>query len=80
MNPIIQNLGNQNLSQIKSMVNMIKSASNPQAMLNQLMQTNPQMRGVMDYVNRNGGDPKRAFYTMAQQKGVDPNEILKMFR
>ena len=80
MNPILQTLGNQNLGQIKSMVNMVKSARNPQAMMNQLMQTNPQIRNVMNYVNQNGGDPKRAFYQMAQQKGVNPDEILNLFR
>ena len=80
MNPIIQALGNQNLGQIKSLMNMVRSAGNPQAMMSQLMQTNPQIRNVMQYVNQNGGDPKRAFYRMAQEKGVDPDEILKMFR
>lgn len=80
MNPILQTLGNQNLGQIKSMINMVKSAGNPQAMMNQLIQTNPQIRNVMNYVNQNGGDPKRAFYQMAQQKGVNPDEILKLFR
>ena len=80
MNPILQTIGNQNLGQIRSMVNMVKSAGNPQAMMNQLMQTNPQMRNVMSYINQNGGDPKRAFYRMAQEKNVDPDEILKLFR
>ena len=80
MNPILQTIGKQNLGQIKSMMNLVKTAGNPQAMINQLMQTNPQMRNVMNYVNQNGGDPKRAFSQLAQQKGVDPDEILKLFR
>ena len=62
------------------MVNMVKSARNPQTMLNQLMQNNPQYRQVTELINQNGGDPRRAFYALAQQKGIDPNEILDMLR
>ena len=61
------------------MVNAIKSARNPQAMLNQLMQNNPNYRQVANIINQYG-DPKRAFYALAQQQGVDPNEILDLFR
>ena len=80
MNPILQTIGNQNLGQIRSMINLVKSAGNPQAMMSQLVQTNPQMRNVMNYINQSGGDPKRAFYRMAQERGVDPDEILNMIR
>ena len=45
--------------------------------VSQTIQNNPQIKQVMDYVNQNGGDPKTAFYKLAQEKGVDPNEILK---
>ena len=45
--------------------------------VNQMIMNNPQMKQVMDYVNANGGDPKAAFYKLAKEKGVDPEEILK---
>lgn len=45
--------------------------------VNQTIQNNPQIKQVMDYVNQNGGDPKEAFYKLAKEKGVDPDEILK---
>lgn len=54
-----------------------KSVMNPQNMLNQTMMQNPQMKQVMDYVNQNGGDAKAAFYKLAGEMGVDPDEILK---
>lgn len=81
--PILQQLqGNQgsNLAQIKNMLSMVRSAGNPTAMLNQLAQNNPQLKSVMDMVSRSGGDPRKAFYELAQQRGVDPNEILNMLR
>ena len=81
-NPILQALGAQSpqMNQVKQMINMVKTARNPQVMLNQIMQSNPQYRQVMDLVNQNGGDPKRAFYQLAQQKGVNPDEILNMLK
>lgn len=62
------------------MINMVRSAGNPQAMLDQMMQNNPQMKQVMDIVNTSGGDPKAAFYKMAEEKGVNPEEVLSMLR
>lgn len=69
-----------NLNNVKNLVNMVKNSRNPQAMLQQLINQNPQVQNVMKYVNDNGGDPKAAFYKMAEEKGVDPNEVLKMFQ
>lgn len=71
---------NNNLSQIKQMMNMVRSAGNPQAMLQSMVQNNPQMRQVMDIVNQSGGDPKTAFYKMAEEKGVDPDQVLSMLK
>lgn len=82
-NPMLQALRSQpanNLSQIKNMMNMIRSARNPQAMLQSMMQNNPQMRQVMDLINQSGGDPKAAFYKLAQEKGIDPQQILDMLK
>ena len=59
---------------------MVRSASNPQAMMYQAIQNNPNTKQVFDYIRQNGGDPKTAFYKMAEQKGVDPNEILNMLK
>lgn len=83
-NPMLQALrgtpANSNLSQIKQMMNMVRSAGNPQAMLQSIAQNNPQMKQVMDIVNQSGGDPKAAFYRMAEEKGVNPDQVLSMLR
>ena len=62
------------------MMQMVRSANNPQAMINQLMQTNPQMKQVMDVVRASGNDPKKAFYALAQQKGINPDDILNQLK
>ena len=49
-------------------------------MLRQLANSNPQMQQVLDVIQNAGGDPRRAFYELAQQKGVDPQEILDMMK
>ena len=62
------------------MMDTIKSSNNPQAMLQNMVNQNPQYKQIMDYVRQNGGDPKTAFYKMAQQKGVNPDDILNMLK
>lgn len=44
------------------------------------MANNPQYKQVMDYVRQNGGDPKAAFYKMAEEKGVNPEDILNQLK
>lgn len=84
MNPMLgmlnQNRMAQSLTPIKNMMSMLKSAGNPQMMLQQMMSQNPQMKQAVDYVNANGGNAKAAFYKLAEQKGVNPDEILQMLK
>ena len=66
--------------QIKQMMQAFRSAGNPQAMLNQLIQTNPQMKQVMDFVKASGNDPKAAFYRLAEQRGINPQDIIDQLK
>ena len=59
---------------------MLKASSNPNAMMQQMLMTNPNYKQVMEYVNKNGGDPRKAFFQMAQEKGVNPDSILSMLK
>ena len=59
------------------MWNNLKTISNPQQMLNNMLQSNPQLQQV---IQMSKGDPKQAFYTLAEQKGIDPNYILDMLK
>ena len=62
------------------MMGMVNSAQNPQVMLNQIMTSNPQFKQVSDVISQCGGDPKKAFYQMAEQMGADPQEILNLLK
>ena len=46
-------------------------------MLN-MMGNNPQLKQVIDIVKQHDGDPMKAFREMAEQNGLDPDEILSM--
>lgn len=85
MNQLYQQMmGNQllpnNISQIKNMMNLFKGAKNPQQMLMNMANQNPQMRQVMNLIQNSNKSPKDLFYEMAQQKGIDPNQIINMLQ
>ena len=71
---------NPKMQQIKQMMNSIQMAQNPQLALNQMVMSNPQLKQVMDLVNQNGGDPQTAFYSVAKNMGIEPQEILNMLK
>ena len=64
-------------SPIGRTINMVKTAANPNAMVQQLLQQNPQVQQI---IQQYGGDAQKAFYGMAQQMGVDPEQILSQIR
>ena len=84
MNPMLaalnQNRMAQNLQPIKNMMNMLRGAGNPSMMLQQMTAQNPQFKQAVDYVNANGGDAKAACYKLAKENGINPDEILQMFK
>lgn len=67
----------QQVSQIRNMMNLVKNSGNPQAMLNQMAMSNPQVKEAMDYINKYNGDGEKAFYALAKEKNQNPEEILK---
>ena len=81
MNPILQKMQMpNNLGRLRNMMNSVKNAGNPQAMLMNMAQNNPNIKQAMDFINQSGGDPQKAFYALAEQKGVNPEDILSQLR
>lgn len=67
--------------QLQSAIQMCKSGGNPQSILQSMISAkNPRVLQAMQLVKSMGGDPKSAFYTLAAQKGVDPDSILSMLK
>ena len=63
-----------NIQQVKSIMNLAKSSNNPNAFIQNLINTNPQVKQIM---SMNKGNLKDVYYDMAKQKGVDADELLK---
>ena len=49
-------------------------------MMQSLLSRNPQYAQAMKLIQESNGDAQAAFYKLAEQKGVDPNEILSALR
>lgn len=64
------------MTQIKNMMQMARAMKDPQEAIRQI----PQLKQAMDIVNQAGGDPQKAFYELAKQRGVDPESILRQLR
>lgn len=69
-----------NLDKIKQMMQFVKMANNPNAALNQLISSNPQMAQLLQMIQQSGQSPEQLFYALAKQKGVDPEQILAALR
>lgn len=77
MNPLLTGILKPQINpQIKQLMQTVKTAQNPQATLQQIVQNNPEMKQVIEYVNANGGDPEKCFYKLVEEKGVNPRDIL----
>ena len=64
----------------KQALNMIRSAGNPEAMMQQMLQGHPAYPQIQALIQQNGGDAQKAFYSLANQMGVDPNEVINALR
>lgn len=69
-----------NLGPVRQMMQMVRGAQNPNAMLQMMAQQNPQLQQAMSIVQQAGGDPQKAFYALCQQRGVDPAQILNALK
>lgn len=82
MNPILNQLMSSAMQNnpIMNLFKTVSAAQNPNAMMQQMAQNNPQLQQTLNYVNQNGGNAKDLFYAMAQQKGVNPDSIINMLK
>ena len=71
---------NNQLSQIKNMMKLMKGNANPMQLLQSMSRNNPQLQQVMTMVNQSGKSPKDLFYELARQKGVNPDDIINQLR
>lgn len=68
----------QNIQQIKGLMNQMKSIQNPNLVIQQMAEQNPQMKQILQMCQ--GQNPKDVFYTMCQQRGIDPEQVIKLLK
>ena len=74
-NPINAYRGN--MGQIQSLYQTMMGANNPMQAFQQLAMRNPNMQPIMQALN-GGANPQQVFNSLCQQRGIDPQEFLRM--
>lgn len=78
MNSLYQNTPQQPVN--NNLINLIKNSTNPGQLFQTMAKSNPQVQSIMQMIQQTNQTPKDLFYQAAQQRGVDPNQILSMFK
>ena len=66
---------------ILGMFNAFKNSNNQEEMLKSMAQSNPQIQQVLNMINNQyNGDAQAAFYAKAKELGIDPNQVLGLFK
>ena len=55
-------------------------SSDPQTALLNIINQNPNLRNIVMLAKSNGSNLEQVFYTLAQQRGVNPNDVLNALR
>ena len=74
---MMQSQGNPQMAKARQLINNIKAMKNPQAVVMNAINQNPEIKAAIE---ASRGDYKKAFYTMAKQKGVNPDDILNLMK
>ncbi len=77
MNSLYQQIP-QNTPQSNNLVQMIKNSANPAQLFQNMAKINPQVQSIMQMIQQTNQTPKELFYQTAQQRGIDPNQVLGM--
>lgn len=81
VNNVMNNqLNPQAIQQIKGVMNQIKMAQNPQYALTQMFLNNPQLSQVINFIKSSGGDMQQAFYNLAKQMNINPQDVLNQLK
>jgi len=50
------------------------------APIKNMIQQNPQYQQILNLLRENGNDPQKAFYALAGQMGINPDDVLSMLK
>ena len=70
----------QQIQQIKNLMSAVQMSTDPNAALANIINQNPNLRNLVMLAKSNGADLQQVFYALAQQKGVNPNDVINILR
>ena len=76
VNPAIQSANQNTAAPLSDMMKTFQSMKDPMAWLQMMCASNPRLQPLAQCLKESGGDPKAAFYKMAEQQGVNPDDII----
>lgn len=65
-----------NMQQVKNIYSMLRNSNNPNFLLNQMVQQNPQLAQTINLVKANG-NYEQVFKNMCKERGIDPQEFIR---
>ena len=65
-----------NMQQVKQVYSMLRNSNNPNFLLNQMAQQNPQLRQTINLIKSNG-NYEQIFRDMCKQRGIDADEFVR---
>lgn len=79
-NPLLNMIGNMKNNPLMNIVKMIQSGGNPQQLINQIVNQNPNLKNIMNNINgKDTNQLKDMFYSMCKEKGINPQDIAKQY-
>ena len=64
------------MGNLRSMYQSLRSSNNPMALFQQMAYRNPQLQPIAQALG-NGANPQQLFYSLCQQRGINPSEFLR---
>lgn len=64
-------------NQLRGILNVLKTAQNPQNALQAAAMQNPQIRQAMEIAAQYNGDYNAAFRGICEQNGINPDDVMK---
>ena len=80
MNSLYRQMSQQGNQSLLNMINLFKNSSNPQQLLYQMARQNPQLNNVLNLIQTSRKSPKDLFYQIAEQRGINPKDILQQLQ
>ena len=65
-----------NMQQVKQVYSMLKNSNNPEILLNQMANQNPQLRQTINLIKRNG-NYEQVFRSMCSERGINADDFIK---